>query len=49
MIIIGEKLNGAIKSVAKAIQDRDAQFIRDLATRQLEYRADYLDICSGVP
>ncbi len=49
MIIIGEKLNGAIKSVAKAIQDRDAQFVRDLATRQLECRADYLDICSGVP
>ena len=49
MIIIGEKLNGAIKSVAKAIQDRDAQFIRDLATRQLESRADYIDICSGVP
>ena len=49
MIIIGEKLNGAIKSVAKAIQERDAQFIRDLATRQLECRADYIDICSGVP
>ena len=49
MIIIGEKLNGAIKSVAKAIQDRDAQFVRDLATRQLDSRADYIDICSGVP
>ena len=27
MIIVGEKLNGAIKTVAKAIQDRDADFI----------------------
>ena len=49
MIIIGEKLNGAIKSVARAIQEGDAQFIRDLATRQIECRADYIDICSGVP
>ena len=49
MIIIGEKLNGAVKSVAAAIQARDEGFIRDLATRQLESRADYLDICSGVP
>lgn len=49
MLIIGEKLNGAIKSVAEAIRNRDAAFIRDLATRQLERRADYIDICSGVP
>ena len=49
MIVIGEKLNGAIKSVAQAIQDRDEQFVRGLADRQLESRADYIDICSGVP
>ena len=48
MIIIGEKLNGAIKSVAEAIQKRDADFVRNLATRQLDSRSDYLDICSGV-
>ena len=49
MLIIGEKLNGAIKSVAEAIRNRDGAFIRDLASRQLDSRADYLDICSGVP
>ena len=49
MLIIGEKLNGAIKSVAEAIKNRDAAFIRDLAKRQLDQRADYLDICSGKP
>ncbi len=49
MLIIGEKLNGAIKSVAEAIRNRDGAFIRDLASRQLDTRADYLDICSGVP
>ena len=49
MIIIGEKLNGAIKTVAQAIKERNAQFVRDLATRQLDSSADYIDICSGVP
>ena len=49
MLIIGEKLNGAIKSVAEAIKNRDGEFVRDLASRQLACRADYLDICSGVP
>ena len=49
MLIIGEKLNGAIKSVAEAIRNRDGAFIRDLASRQLDSRADVLDICSGVP
>ncbi len=49
MVIIGEKLNGAIKSVAKAISERNDEWIRDLAARQLESGADYLDICSGVP
>ena len=49
MLIIGEKLNGAIKSVAEAIKNQDGQFVRDLASRQLDCRADYLDICSGVP
>ena len=49
MLIIGEKLNGAIKSVAEAIRNRDEAFVRDLASKQLDSRADYLDICSGVP
>ena len=47
MIIIGEKINGAIPSVAKAIAERDAQVIRDLAIRQTEAGADYLDVCAG--
>ena len=49
MIIIGEKLNGTIKTVAQAIRSHDSGFVRDLAARQLEGRADYIDICSGVP
>ncbi|MDR2770753.1 MAG: methyltetrahydrofolate cobalamin methyltransferase [Clostridiales Family XIII bacterium] len=47
MIIIGEKINGSIPSVAEAIKNRDEAFIRDLAVRQAQYGADYIDICAG--
>ena len=47
MIIIGEKINGAIPSTAQAIKDRDADFIRDLAVKQVEAGADYIDVCAG--
>lgn len=47
MIIIGEKINGAIPSSAAAITNRDEDFIRNLAVRQTEAGADYLDICAG--
>jgi 5-methyltetrahydrofolate corrinoid/iron sulfur protein methyltransferase len=48
MIIIGEKLNGFIPSVGKAIQLRDEAFLRDLALCQEKAGADYLDICAAV-
>lgn len=47
MIIIGEKINGAIPRVKEAIMTRDAEFIRDLAVRQTEAGANYLDVCAG--
>jgi 5-methyltetrahydrofolate--homocysteine methyltransferase len=47
MIIIGEKINGSIPSVAKAIENRDEAFIRDLAVRQAQYGATYIDICAS--
>ena len=31
MIIIGEKINGSIPSVAEAIANKDAEFIKDRA------------------
>lgn len=49
MIIIGEKLNGSIPSVAQAIARRDAEFIRQLATAQAAADANYLDCCASVP
>ena len=48
MIIIGEKLNGFIPSVGKAIRTRDEAFLIDLAKRQEEAGADYLDVCAAV-
>lgn len=47
MIVIGEKINGTRKRVAQAIQERDVGFIRDLALRQFEGGAIYLDINAG--
>jgi len=48
MIVIGEKINGAIPSVAKAIADRDADWIRNLAKVQAEAGADFIDVCASV-
>lgn len=47
MVIIGEKINGAIPSTAEAIARRDADYIRKLVTVQEEGGADYLDVCAG--
>lgn len=47
MQIIGEKLNGTRKRVAQAIADRDAAFIQDLARKQAEAGATWLDVNAG--
>jgi 5-methyltetrahydrofolate--homocysteine methyltransferase len=47
MIIIGEKINGSIPSTAKAIQEKNETFIRNLAIRQSEMGADYIDVAAG--
>ncbi|TGE31475.1 methyltetrahydrofolate cobalamin methyltransferase [Desulfosporosinus sp. Sb-LF] len=48
MIIIGEKVNGTIPSVAKAIASKDADFIRNLAKAQSEAGAAFIDVCASV-
>jgi 5-methyltetrahydrofolate corrinoid/iron sulfur protein methyltransferase len=48
MIIIGEKINGAIPSVAKAIADKDEAFIKELAKSQSDAGAAYIDVCASV-
>ena len=47
MNIIGEKINGTRRTVAQAIVDRDAPVIQDLAARQAEAGASWLDVNAG--
>ncbi|NPV30389.1 MAG: methyltetrahydrofolate cobalamin methyltransferase [Firmicutes bacterium] len=47
MIIIGEKINGTLKTVGEAIARRDREFIQKLARDQEAAGADYLDLCAG--
>jgi len=48
MIIIAEKLNGSIPSCAKAIAARDESYIKDIAVKQADAGADFLDCCASV-
>jgi 5-methyltetrahydrofolate--homocysteine methyltransferase len=47
LTIIGEKINGTRRNVARAIEQRDAAAIRDLAIRQAEAGAAWLDVNAG--
>jgi cobalamin-dependent methionine synthase I len=47
MQVIGEKINGTRERVAQAIEERDAAFIRDLAVKQAEAGAAWLDVNAG--
>ncbi len=47
MKIIGEKINGTRKAVAAAIANRDAEFIQNLAKKQVEGGAHWLDVNAG--
>ena len=47
MIIIGEKINGAIPSVAEAISKKDADFIKNIAKNQADAGAHFIDVCAS--
>jgi 5-methyltetrahydrofolate corrinoid/iron sulfur protein methyltransferase len=47
MIIISERINGQFKSVGKAIDEKNEDFIKELAKSQVAAGADYLDISTG--
>lgn len=47
MIIIGEKINGAIPAVRKAIEERDSELIQSRAIAQDLAGADYIDCAPG--
>jgi 5-methyltetrahydrofolate--homocysteine methyltransferase len=49
-VIIGEKINPTgRKKLAAALKDGDYDYVRELATRQVELGADILDVNVGVP
>ena len=48
MIIIGEKINGSIPSMAKAIAERNEEWIKDIAKKQADSGADFIDCCASV-
>ena len=49
MIIIGEKINATRKSIAAALEARDADHIVDVAKQQADAGANYIDVNGGDP
>ncbi len=49
MLIIGERINSTRKFIREAVLKRDAEFIRNEATKQLAAGAHMLDVNGGVP
>lgn len=47
MIIIGEKVNGFIPRTLQAIEEKDEAYIREIALKQTEFGANYIDVCAG--
>ncbi|MDP2921663.1 MAG: dihydropteroate synthase [Candidatus Omnitrophota bacterium] len=47
MFIIGERINGMFKDVAKAIKEKDKAAIQSLAKKQIECKANALDVNVG--
>lgn len=48
MIIVGEKLNSTLKSIRPAMESRDEAAIIDLAKKQYEAGATYIDLNAGM-
>lgn len=47
MLTIGERINGMFRDVRRAIEEKDKKVIQDLAKKQLEHGADWLDLNTG--
>jgi cobalamin-dependent methionine synthase I len=48
MIIIGEKINSTLKSIRPAIENHDAAAVQELAKKQYDAGASYIDVNAGV-
>ncbi len=49
MIVIGELINCARKTVLSAVENRDEKFVADLAAAQAGAGADYIGVNAGLP
>lgn len=47
MIIVGEKINTSLKGVTEAVKERNTEFIQELAVKQANLGADYIDVNCG--
>ena len=47
MVIVGEKINTSRKSIAEAVEKRDAEFIGNIAREQAEAGANFIDVNAG--
>jgi 5-methyltetrahydrofolate--homocysteine methyltransferase len=47
MLIVGELINTSRKAVQPAVETRDAAFIKDMAQKQVDAGADYVDVNCG--
>ncbi len=47
MIIVGEKINTSRRSIADAVEKRDASYIAEVAREQAEAGAHYIDVNAG--
>ncbi len=47
MIVIGEKINTSIEQIGQAVENKDKSAIEEIAKKQVENGADYLDINCG--
>jgi cobalamin-dependent methionine synthase I len=47
MIVVGELINSTRKKIKEAMQNRDAAYLKDLAHRQDEAGADFIDVNAG--
>ena len=48
MIIIAEKINSTLKSIRPAMEARDKAAIQELAIRQINAGADFIDVNAGM-
>ena len=47
MIFIGERINAGFKDVKRAIQEKDADVIKEWAKKQANAKANYIDVNLG--